>query len=276
MLMGGVFLFPSLPQRLGFSKPPQQPALTQLPAPPTPLPQPVAASNSTVTSSSLSSAALTPVGPPAAASQPAQFAAADLHLAHTLWRLKIHTEALELSSESPQPLNQIERLAQAAETLGLEVTAFNTGMLQLARLSRPCLIEVSVNPITTHTTLSVLLRVGKDRVFMYEEPAGVTSLSRREFQQRWFGKLYLSLEQSQYRGANLSQGMHGTHIQALQKVLQGLGYFPGPASGYFDVQTLQAVKAFQRDNQLVVDGYVGPRTLMMLFHVGGHLLPQTT
>jgi hypothetical protein len=149
-------------------------------------------------------------------------------------------------------------------------------MLQLARLSRPCLIEVSVNPITTHTTLSVLLRVGQDRVFMYEEPAGVTSLSRREFQQRWFGKLYLSLEQSQYRGANLSQGMHGTHIQALQKVLQGLGYFPGPASGYFDVQTLQAVKAFQRDNQLVVDGYVGPRTLMMLFHVGGHLLPQTT
>jgi peptidoglycan hydrolase-like protein with peptidoglycan-binding domain len=42
------------------------------------------------------------------------------------------------------------------------------------------------------------------------------------------------------------------------------------------VQTLQAVKAFQRDNQLVVDGYVGPRTLMMLFHVGGHLLPKTT
>lgn len=276
MLVGGAVLFPSLQQRLGFFQPPQQSALTQLPAPPTPLPPPITASNSTVASSSLSSAALTPVVPPTASSQPAQFAAADLHLAHTLWRLKTHTEALELSSELPQTLNQTERLAQAAETMGLEVTAFNAGMLQLARLSRPCLIEVSVNPVIPHTTLWVLLRVGKDRVLIYEEPAGVTSLSRREFQQRWFGKLYLSLEQSQYRGANFSQGMNGTRIQTLQKVLQGLGYFPGPASGYFDAQTLQAVKAFQRDNQLIVDGHVGPRTLMMLFHVGAHLLPKTT
>jgi hypothetical protein len=214
--------------------------------------------------------------PPAASSQPAQFATADLHLAHTLWRLKTHTEALELSSEPPQAFNQTERLAQAAETMGLEVTAFNADILQLARLSRPCLIEVSTNPRTTQTTLWVLLHVAKDRVLMYEEPAGVTSLSRTEFQQRWFGKLYLSLEQSDYRGATLSKGMNGMRIQVLQKVLQGLGYFPGSASGYFDAQTLQAVKAFQRDNQLIVDGHVGPRTLMMLLHVGGHLLPKTT
>jgi hypothetical protein len=276
MLIGGAFLYPALQQRLGFFKPSTKLALTQIPAPATPLPQPIAAANSTVARSSLATAVLTPDMPPAPSSQPMQFAAADLHLARTLWRLKTHTEALELSPEFPQMLNQIERLAQAAETMGLEVTAFNADILQLARLSRPCLIEVSANPRTTQTTLWVLLHVAKDRVLMYEEPAGVTSLSRTEFQQRWFGKLYLSLEQSDYRGAILSQGMNGMRIQVLQKVLQGLGYFPGSASGYFDAQTLQAVKAFQRDNQLIVDGHVGPRTLMMLLHVGGHLLPKTT
>ncbi|MDH3602210.1 MAG: AAA family ATPase [Candidatus Tectomicrobia bacterium] len=276
-LMAGAFLLPSLQQRLGFFKPSQQLALTTLPAPPTPLPEPIASSSSTVSSAALASAALSPTEPPTDSSQlPVQFAAADLNLARTLWRLKTRTETLDFSFESPQTLNQIERLEQVAETMGLEVTAFNMGMLQLARLSRPCLIEVSANPITTHTTLWVLLRVTEDRVLIYEEPAGATSLSRAEFQQRWFGKLYLSLEQSQYHGGPLAQGMNGTRIQALQKVLQGLGYFPGPASGHFDTQTLQAVKAFQRDNQLVVDGHVGPRTLMMLFHVGGHLLSKTT
>jgi hypothetical protein len=36
------------------------------------------------------------------------------------------------------------------------------------------------------------------------------------------------------------------------------------------------VKGFQRDNQLVVDGYVGRQTLMVLWHFGGHILEETT
>jgi general secretion pathway protein A len=275
-LASGAFFLPSLQQRLGFFKPSHQLALTQLPAPLAPLPQPIAPSSSPAAEASLANAALASAVPPAASSQPAPFAADDWNLARTLWRLKTHTETLDLSSEIPQMLSPIERLEQVAETMALEVTAFNTGMLQLARLSRPCLIEVSANPFAAHPTLWILLRVTEDHVLIYEEPAGVISLSRADFQQRWFGKLYLTLEQSQYSGAPLTQGMHGTRIQALQRVLQGLGYFPGPASGHFDTQTLQAVKAFQRDNQLVVDGHVGPRTLVMLFHVGGHFLSKTT
>jgi peptidoglycan hydrolase-like protein with peptidoglycan-binding domain len=70
--------------------------------------------------------------------------------------------------------------------------------------------------------------------------------------------------------------MQGTRVQALQQVLKGLGYFAQTPSGYFDTLTLQAVKGFQRDNQLVDDGSVGWRTLIVLWHFGSHILEETT
>lgn len=272
LLLAGLFLLPTLRQRLGLSAPTQRLALTQLPAPPAPL-QPTPAVSG---SAGIVAPAASPVVADVAATRPVQLATAELQVAQTLWKLKTRAEALEPSYDTPSLLNHADRLQEAGGPMGLEVTAFRAGMLQLSRLSRPCLIEVSANPTTANTALWVLLRVDKDQVLIYQEPTGVTHLSQREFQQRWFGKLYLSLEQSQYHGPLLAQGMTGPRIQALQKMLDGLGYFSGFTSGHFDTQTLQAVKAFQRDNQLAVDGQVGPRTLMMLFHVGGHLLSKTT
>jgi peptidoglycan hydrolase-like protein with peptidoglycan-binding domain len=92
----------------------------------------------------------------------------------------------------------------------------------------------------------------------------------------WYGKLYLTLEDGKYRGAVLKQGMQGARVQAVQQVLKDLGYFSDVPSGRFDTQTLQAVKDFQRDHQLTVDGYVGRQTLMVLWHFGGHILEETT
>ena len=49
--------------------------------------------------------------------------------------------------------------------------------------------------------------------------------------------------------------MIGERVRALQQMLKDLGYFPGVLSGQFDAPTQQAVKRFQRDNQLAVDGH---------------------
>ena len=170
----------------------------------------------------------------------------------------------------------LARLEQTAASMGLDVVAFNTGLPQLTRLSRPCLIKIDPEAAYAPTTLWVLLRVQSEEILIYREPEGVVSLPWQQLQQRWYGQIYLTLEADKYRGVMLSQGMHSPRIQLLQQMLRGLGYFSGSPSGGFDTETLQAVKAFQRDNQLSVDGRVGPRTLIMLFHVGGHLLSQTT
>lgn len=59
-----------------------------------------------------------------------------------------------------------------------------------------------------------------------------------------------------------------THITAIQKRLQVLGYAPnvsGWADGYYEQPTIDAVRAMQAGNGLLVDGQVGPATWNRLF-----------
>ena len=74
----------------------------------------------------------------------------------------------------------------------------------------------------------------------------------------------------------LRPGMQGDQVRALQRALKQGGYFPAEPSGLFDTQTQQAVKRFQRDNWLPVDGNAGRQTLLTLLHFGGNVLERTT
>lgn len=58
----------------------------------------------------------------------------------------------------------------------------------------------------------------------------------------------------------LRLGDSGSLVTALQRELEGLGYWMGPADGAFDDLTEQAVLAFQGVEGLTRDGVVGPKT----------------
>jgi hypothetical protein len=58
----------------------------------------------------------------------------------------------------------------------------------------------------------------------------------------------------------LRQGMSGPDVRFLQELLMELGFFAGPADGFFGASTAQAVRAFQQSRGLRVDGIVGPQT----------------
>lgn len=58
----------------------------------------------------------------------------------------------------------------------------------------------------------------------------------------------------------LKQGSTGQPVHDLQQGLKDLGYDPGKIDGIFGAQTEAAVKAFQRDRGITVDGAVGPTT----------------
>ena len=57
----------------------------------------------------------------------------------------------------------------------------------------------------------------------------------------------------------LQQGVTGQDVERLQGDLSRLGYQIG-ANGVFDESTEAAVKKFQQDHNLTVDGIVGPQT----------------
>jgi len=62
----------------------------------------------------------------------------------------------------------------------------------------------------------------------------------------------------------LRRGMCGMDVAELQMKLQSLGYYPGPIDGIFGPLTENAVRQLQRDNNIKVDGIVGPQTYGIL------------
>ncbi len=67
-----------------------------------------------------------------------------------------------------------------------------------------------------------------------------------------------------YTGRLLSEGTSGYDVAEVQRKLSVLGYYTGAIDGIFGPLTRQAVVAFQRDQGLVADGIVGPRTYVHL------------
>lgn len=58
----------------------------------------------------------------------------------------------------------------------------------------------------------------------------------------------------------LKKGSTGQAVRELQLALNALGYNTGAVDGQFGAQTESAVKQFQQDRGLTVDGIVGPLT----------------
>lgn len=65
--------------------------------------------------------------------------------------------------------------------------------------------------------------------------------------------------------ATLRYGAKGSPVQAMQQALTALGYTPGAADGIFGRGTENAVKQFQKNNKLKVDGLAGNATLTLLY-----------
>jgi hypothetical protein len=149
---------------------------------------------------------------------------------------------------------------------------WQTSIWQLQSLTRPCFIEVLPEPSASRPELWVLTRGVTEGVLIYQEPEGLLSVPLQRLRQVWSGKVYLTLEESKYRGFSLAPGMVGERVRILQQTLKEFGYFTSAPSGQFDAQTQQAVKRFQRANQLGDDGLVGRRTLMLLLHIGADAL----
>ena len=58
----------------------------------------------------------------------------------------------------------------------------------------------------------------------------------------------------------LKRGSNDTAVRDLQEALKALGFDPGPVDGFFGMATEVAVKAFQHQRGIAVDGVVGKVT----------------
>jgi peptidoglycan hydrolase-like protein with peptidoglycan-binding domain len=83
---------------------------------------------------------------------------------------------------------------------------------------------------------------------------------------------YFKVSSSQANTVNvptLSKGVEGTTTKALQTLLIGYGYSCGKAGadGDFGNNTLQALKNYQKDKELIIDGCCGAKTWSSLLGI---------
>ena len=64
-------------------------------------------------------------------------------------------------------------------------------------------------------------------------------------------------------------GTRGENVRRLQFLLGLTGCTEIPTNGRYDALSVKCVKTFQREHGLIVDGLVGPRTLILLYQVAG-------
>jgi zinc D-Ala-D-Ala carboxypeptidase len=74
----------------------------------------------------------------------------------------------------------------------------------------------------------------------------------------------------------LRSGSAGSDVRFLQQELKNLGYDPGTVDGIFGPRTERAVKNFQADQGLVVDGKVGKQTWVALARSDSNLPTDDT
>lgn len=192
----------------------------------------------------------------------------DVTLAQTLWQIKTQTEA----AVTPPRLSALTTweapLLHTSSLSNLEVMPWQAGPWLVQHLTRPCLMEVLPEPATTRPVLWVLVRGLAEGVVVYQEAEGFSVVPWQRLRQIWYGRLYFIIEAGKYGGGPLRPGMQGEQVRVLQQLLKERGYLAVTPSGQYDVETAQAVKRFQRDTQLLVDGLAGRQTLIMLLHVG--------
>lgn len=106
------------------------------------------------------------------------------------------------------------------------------------------------------------LKEASDIVMLkYERPADQTATARAK-RANMAVALYneLCVKTTEIRVAILKQGSKGGRVKILQILLNGLGYDCGEVDESFGPKVLAAIKKFQKDKGLTVDGSVGAKT----------------
>lgn len=81
------------------------------------------------------------------------------------------------------------------------------------------------------------------------------------FSAMFFLLTYLVIDAKPVSAMTLKKGQRGASVEQLQKDLKSLGYFNANCTGYYGDITVSAVRKFQADRGLKVDGIAGKNTL---------------
>lgn len=101
-----------------------------------------------------------------------------------------------------------------------------------------------------------------DKILLYNKASGqvLAGLTRRRMAEKALFTTFDTSLAGNAERSTLKFGSRGADVTYLQQCLTAKGYGVGSIDGVFGSKTLEAVKAFQAENNLTVDGVVGAKT----------------
>lgn len=245
---------------------PEPPAAAAAPAavePPTPAPS--AAPPAPAPPASVEAAAPAPPAP-AAALAPPDLATA---LARSAPAATVAASLdVVLASWGTAPVNAglllLPQFSELLENLGFAVLALDDADLALlATIDRPALLLLAAPDGATRGVL--LTGIEGDVVTLEGVSEAPLRVPASELAGHWSGATLVPWKDHAELPPLLGRGTSGPSVRWLQEGLATLGFFVGPATGEYGAPTEEAVRAFQEQEALPVDGWVGPLTLIRLY-----------
>jgi general secretion pathway protein A len=158
----------------------------------------------------------------------------------------------------------LPQFSELLENTGFAVLSLEGASLELlTAIDRPALV---VLPALDGAPRGLLLTAIDGDVATLE---GVTPAPLRvplsELAAHWSGQALVPWKDHATLPPLLGPGTSGPSVRWLQQALATLGFFEGESNGDFGAQTQEAVRAFQTEESLPVDGWVGPLTMIRLY-----------
>jgi general secretion pathway protein A len=164
-------------------------------------------------------------------------------------------------------------LAKVSSSFGLEMLPIRIDLTRLKQFRVACVVETQASN-TSEPMLQIVRGTSSEGIELSDAAGDIRRLADAEFTKHWSGQVFLFHRRGLELRSVLTQGQQNPQVRTLQQRLSELGYLQGKPSGVFDEATIEAVRRFQRDHSLQVDGAAGPATKIVLYHLVGRALAE--
>jgi general secretion pathway protein A len=156
------------------------------------------------------------------------------------------------------------QLTELLENTGFSVLELeDAGLEQLRAIDRPALIVLE--PIDDAPRTLLLAQIDEGTLLVEGLGGEPLRVPVAELARFWTGEALVAWRDHAALPPLLGPGDAGPSVRWLQESLAQLGFFAGEPSGQFGAPTEEAVRAFQSEEALDVDGRVGPLTKIRLY-----------
>ena len=128
----------------------------------------------------------------------------------------------------------------------------------------PCMLEMFI-PQELRPRYAVLTNLDNEKATILYGDEQSMEVPLQLLDEFWLRRAFVFWRDFEELGEILRAGDYGSPVTWLQSGLKTMGLYTGEPTGVFDDATEESVRRFQQENNLLLDGVVGPKTRLVLY-----------